>query len=99
MNKVKETTKYIETHIRSCWSTGGESGKLIVLTNVKSGKTEVIVEHTISEHFKIQDLEKATDLYERLHCGGGRKMYKLNDIAHHFNPENIERPITIKTKQ
>lgn len=67
---------------------GGESARMYVITTVHSGETEVVVEKTISERFPVQEIEKAEDLYERLICGDGRKVFKLEEIAHPYNPNS-----------
>lgn len=66
---------------------GSDAGeKLYLCVDVRQGKTEVIIEKTIKERFPIQDLAKAVDLYERLTCGSGRKLWRLEELAHPYNP-------------
>lgn len=66
---------------------GAEEGaKLTLCTDVATGETTVIVEKTIIERYKVQELDKAEDLYERLTCASGRKRVTLNEIAHPYNP-------------
>lgn len=82
---MKKPTEYIfyETH-----STigGSEGSKVTIVINVQDGTTQVRVDKSISEYFDIKDYDKAVDLYERLNCGSGRKMWKLEEIAHPYNP-------------
>ena len=63
-----------------------ESCRLYAITTVRTGETELVLDKTISERFKVQELKKVEDLYERLTCGGGRKMFTLEELAHPFNP-------------
>lgn len=60
---------------------GGESSKIYAITNITSGKTEVVVEKTISQRFPVQEYEKAEKLYERLNGGNGRRVYTLDDLV------------------
>jgi len=83
---MKEVPTHIIKDLRSTIG-GGEGAKLYVVTTVSDCTTEVVVEKNISERFPIQELEKATDLFERLTCGGGRKCWSLEELAHPYNPE------------
>lgn len=65
-----------------------EGSKVYTVTDIKSGKTEIVIQKTITERYPIQDYEKVMDLYERLSCGSGRKCWTLNEIAHPYNPKN-----------
>lgn len=77
---------YIFNYLReSCGPS--EGSKLYLVTDIKTGETEVVIEKKIIERMPIQELEKAEDLYERLNCGWGRKLYTLEEIAHPFNPK------------
>lgn len=64
----------------------GESSKVYTVTTIKTGETQLVIEKTITERYPVQDYEKVMDLYERLNCGGGRKAWKLEEIAHPYNP-------------
>lgn len=64
----------------------GEETKLEQITTIKDNESKLKISFTISESFDIKDYNKAVDLYERLGCGGGRRMYKLDELAHHYNP-------------
>lgn len=65
----------------------GESSKVYTITTIKDGKTEIVIQKTITERYPVQDYEKVMDLYERLNCGSGRKCWTLDEIAHPFNPK------------
>jgi hypothetical protein len=68
-----------------------EDAKLYICTDVSTGKTEVWLQKTITQRFPIQELDKAEDLYERLTCGAGRRVYKPEDLAHPYNPTPVEQ--------
>jgi len=65
-------------------SQGGsdESARMYVYVTIHSGNAEVIIEKTVTQRMPIQDYEKAMDLYERLTCGNGRKVFTLEELAH-----------------
>lgn len=63
-----------------------ESCELYIVTDVRTGQTEVVLDKKISQRFPIQEIEKAEDLWERLTCGGGRRVFKPEDLAHPYNP-------------
>jgi hypothetical protein len=72
-------------------STGtNESSKVYTVTEIRTGETEIVVEKRIIERFPIQEYDNVIDLYERLNCGGGRKVFKLEELAHKHNPKNFE---------
>lgn len=81
----KRTEDYIFHDMRKQIG-GDEETRLYTITTIKTGKTEVVVEKTLTQRMPIQKLAKAEDLYERLTCSAGRKLYKPEDIAHPFNP-------------
>ena len=80
-----------ETHIiKEIASTGGtsESSRIYVIITVHSGKSEVVIEKTITKRMPVQEYNKAVDLYEKLNHGNGRRCYELDEIA---NEELINR--------
>lgn len=83
---IKKGTDFIFNKTHSCVG-GGESTDVTIVINVSRGETYVKVHHEISETFEIKDYNKAVDLYDRLTCGSGRKMYKPSDLAHPYNPK------------
>ena len=95
MKKIKETKqeitkvepRYLYHFLRSSTG-GGESAKLEISMNVRTGEATAIVSKEIRQYFPLKELEKAEDLYERLTCGGGRRVYELEDIAHPYNPKS-----------
>lgn len=58
-----------------------ESARLYMCVTIHSGKAEIIVEKTITQRFPVEKYETAERLYERLTCGGGRRVYTLEDLA------------------
>ena len=91
----KKITKWVHVGLQSCIG-GAEKTKLFMITDVKEGNTKVFVSHEIREEFDVKDLEEATDLYERLTCGSGRKAWKPNELAHKYNPKNSVRDEYLK---
>lgn len=89
MDKSKLVSDFISKELASRFG-GGEATKLYVITNVHAGDTEVVVEHTISERYPIQELEKAADIYERFGLGGGRYCMTLEQILN-FRPVNPKK--------
>lgn len=81
----QKTPDFLHQTLRE-YGGSSESSRLRTCTNVRTGITEVIVEKTIIERYPIQEIETATDLYERLNCGGGRRLWRLEELAHPFNP-------------
>ena len=80
-----EKREYISNKLRE--SMGGDHHtKVTLVSNVATGKTEVILSHEISQRFPLTEIAKAEDLYERLTCGSGRRAYKPEDLAHPYNP-------------
>lgn len=59
-----------------------EKSKVYLSTNMETGESELIIEKTIVERYPTKDYEKVMDLHERLTCGGGRKSFTLNELAH-----------------
>ena len=85
--QVKVEPRYLFHFLRSSTG-GGESAKLEISMNVRSGEATAIVSKEIRQYFPLKELEKAEDLYERLTCGGGRRVYELEDLAHPYNPKS-----------
>jgi len=85
--EIKKGTEYLFNETHKCFG-GGESTTVKIVINVQKGETQVKVEHSISQYFPIQEYDNAVNLYERLTCGGGRRMYKPEDLAHGYNPKN-----------
>lgn len=83
---VKVYPDMIITDLQSC-SGSDESTRVYMISHIKDGNTEVIVEHKIREIFSLNDYEKAIDMYERLTCASGRRQWQLKDLAHHYNPK------------
>ncbi len=84
---MKKKTDYIHHELRSLIGGDGHT-TLRTTTNVSTGETKIVLEHTIIERLPIQDLEKMEDLYERLTCGSGRKVWQLEELAHPYNPND-----------
>ena len=51
-----------------------------MITTVHSGKTEIVIEKTITKRMPVQDLRKAKEMYEQLTCGNGRRAYEIEDL-------------------
>lgn len=64
-----------------------ESSKVYTSTDTDNGKSELIIEKTITERYPMEDYDKVMDLHDRLHCGSGRKLWTLEEIAHPYNPK------------
>jgi hypothetical protein len=84
-----------ETHIikelaQGCGSR--ESRRMYTITAIHSGETQVVIDYTITKRFPIQKLEEAKKMYKDLEKGGGRRVYKLDEIAN-------EELINIKENQ
>lgn len=94
MGKSSLVSDFISKELASRFG-GGEASKIYVITNVHKGDTEVVVEHTISERYPIQELEKAANIYERFGLGNGRYLMTLEDMLsfkpkmQKTNPENV----------
>lgn len=85
-----EITKERDMIFTDLFTTHGsnESVKVYQCTNVNTGESELVIEKTITERYPVTKLEKVIDLYERLTCGSGRKVWSLNEIAHKHNPNH-----------
>ena len=46
---------------------GNESQRMYAITNLRTGKTNVVVEYTFSARFPVEKIEEADRLYERLY--------------------------------
>lgn len=75
-----EKKLYIHNKLKEIFGSS-EGSKVTLTTNLKTGKSELVVEKTIREYFPVTDYEKVMDLYERLNCGSGRQVFKLEDLA------------------
>lgn len=64
----------------------GESARVYLCVHISDGKSELVIEKTITERFPVTDFDKVTDLYERLTCASGRKAWQLEELAHGYNP-------------
>lgn len=82
---MKKKTEFITKDISQTFGSS-EGAKLYIFINVLTGITEAVLEKTIMERFPIKELDKAQDLYERLTCCSGRKVWTLEEIAHPYNP-------------
>lgn len=65
---------------------GGEETKLEIVIDTTTGESQAVIRYSIAERFPITELEKAEDLFARLTCGDGRKVYTLEELAHPYNP-------------
>lgn len=81
---MKKETYLIKDIRETCGS--GEGARMYAITTIATGETEIVIKKSITERMPIQDYEKAIDLYERLTCGSGRKVFKLEELAHKYNP-------------
>ena len=81
----KEETFFIFQTLKEISGTS-ESEKVYLATTIKDGKSELVISKTITERYPVQDYNKVMDLFERLSCGAGRKVFTLEELAHHFNP-------------
>lgn len=59
----------------------GESAKIYMIVEISSGKSQVVVEKTLSKRMSITKYEEAERLYERLTGGNGRRAYTLDDLV------------------
>ena len=74
----------MKTHLIKELSQGGGCGenyRLYAITTIHSGKTEVVLDFTISKRFPIQEIEKAEAMKDKLTACGGRRIYDLEEIA------------------
>lgn len=84
--KVRETEDYIFKDIVS--SIGSEeSSKVYMVTDKETGESKLVISKTITEHYPVTEYDNVIDLFDRLNCGSGRKSWKLNEIAHPYNPK------------
>lgn len=60
---------------------GSESARMFVQIDTSTGESEIVIEKTVSQRLPVTEIDKARDLYERLTCGRGRKIYKPEDLA------------------
>lgn len=60
---------------------GDESVELELVTNMKTGESQLELHKTITQRFETKDLDKAEALADRLMGGGGRRFYSLEDLA------------------
>jgi len=58
-----------------------ESSRVRLTVDILTGKAELVIEKTITEYYPVTDYDKVMDLYDRLNCGSGRKVFKLEDLA------------------
>lgn len=72
--------KYIHKELVKS-STPGESTSVRMRTKIKDGSSELIISHTITERFAVQDYDKVMELKERLTNGEGRRFVSLDEIA------------------
>jgi len=65
-----------------CASYGtNESSEVKLITDLRTGKSELVISKTITEYYKPQDYDKVMQLHENLNRGGGRRMVKLIDLT------------------
>lgn len=77
---MENNPKYIFKDL--CSSVGsGESSKVYLSTNMDSGKSELVIEKTITERYPTKDYAQVMNLHERLNAGGGRRLWKLSELC------------------
>lgn len=84
---MKKNEQFIFHPLRSSFG-GGEDTKVEIVIDTHTGKSEVVVRHGLSARFPVTEIAKAYDLFERLICGSGRKAWKLEELAHPYNPQD-----------
>jgi len=72
--------RYI-THLLVSSIGSSESSKVELVADTKTGETELVIRKTIIERYPITDYENVMQLHESLNRGGGRKVWKLNDLT------------------
>jgi hypothetical protein len=77
---MKDSKDFIFKSLRETCS-AGESAKVYIVVDVKTGKSELVIEKTISERYPVQKLEEVERLYERITGGGGRRLWKLEELV------------------
>ena len=51
-------------------SDGSESSRAYLVVDKSTGKSEVVIEKTLSKRFPATEYDKAMSLYEQLNCSG-----------------------------
>lgn len=74
--------KKVDFIIRDFHKTQGtqEGCRVYTITGVHDGKTEVVIEKTVSARYPVQKLNEVLDLHEKLTGGGGRRIISIDDI-------------------
>lgn len=63
-------------------STGsGESSKVELVADTKTGETELVIRKTITERYPITKYQKVMQLHNDLNRGGGRRVWSLEDLT------------------
>ena len=58
-----------------------ESSRVYAITCVANGKTEVVIEKTITKRAPIEELEEVLDQYEQMNGGGGRRVITIDEMV------------------
>lgn len=78
--RITNEKDLIFTDIASCCGSE-EKSRVYMVTHVKSGETELVIEKTIMERYPVTDLKKVIKLHDDLNRGGGRRLWKLKDLT------------------
>lgn len=73
-----------ERFIRSGLATqtgADESTEMFIEIDTETGESEVIIKKTVSCRKPVTELAAAKDLYARLTCGNGRRVFTPEDLA------------------
>lgn len=91
MNK-KNMDRFIEKKLQENGG-GDQRSTMKLVADTVTGKSEIVIEYTISKRVPITEIEKSEELYKRLTDGHGfgRRVYSLDEIAN-------EKLVNIKDK-
>jgi hypothetical protein len=75
-----DKTYYIIKEIEKVVS-AGESSQVELVVNISTGKSELVIEKTITERYPVTDYIKVLQLHKELNRGGGRRLWTLKDLT------------------
>lgn len=73
---------------------GNEGTRVYTITSINDGKTEVVLERTISERYPVQKLNEVLDMAKDMDAGGGRRMVFIEDLLDVYK----HRKVIVKKK-
>ena len=78
---AKKTTKEAIYNTLEETVGSGESSKMVMRTDLKTGKSQLIISKEIREYYPVSAYEEVKKLHEDLNRGGGRRCYSLKDLT------------------